>query len=261
MSMKPLSLIIPEKKGYESDMGLLHKFIQEHGRRAPSSSPAMFAVRSQARKYAALERHRREQWFQGRIKDHLRSVQMVPNPAFVEPLVTGSNSESSSLGTDEGDEMAAGLPTNIDTRQEISESRSHLPGTEGLDDGDSTTCLVATSHSDGNTTLISSKLRAERRENQYRNLVSVNLSRARNIRHSQSQHWQRISPQTILGAGRVDPFQSYPIYAQPYMHNLIDHCKSLHFTVLFLGAPPLTLAIGCGLYNMQEKRRSMVNSE
>jgi hypothetical protein len=31
-----------------------------------------------------------------------------------------------------------------------------------------------------------------------------------------------------LGAGRVDPFGAFPIPVQPYMHVLIDHCKS-HF--------------------------------
>lgn len=30
----------------------------------------------------------------------------------------------------------------------------------------------------------------------------------------------------ILGAGRVDPFATFPIASQPYMHLLVDHCKS-----------------------------------
>jgi hypothetical protein len=29
----------------------------------------------------------------------------------------------------------------------------------------------------------------------------------------------------LLGAGRVDPFASFPIASQPYMHVLIDHCE------------------------------------
>ena len=40
---------------------------------------------------------------------------------------------------------------------------------------------------------------------------------------------QSISPQTILGAGRIDPFSSYPIDMTHYMHNLVDHCKTFHF--------------------------------
>ena len=31
-------------------------------------------------------------------------------------------------------------------------------------------------------------------------------------------------PVTTLGAGRVDPFRVYPVEAQPYMHDLLDHC-------------------------------------
>jgi hypothetical protein len=38
-----------------------------------------------------------------------------------------------------------------------------------------------------------------------------------------------ISPQTILSAGRIDPFSSYPIDMTHYMHYLVDHCKNFHF--------------------------------
>jgi hypothetical protein len=40
---------------------------------------------------------------------------------------------------------------------------------------------------------------------------------------------QSISPQTILGAGRIDPFSSYPIDMAHHMHYLVDHCKTFHF--------------------------------
>jgi len=40
---------------------------------------------------------------------------------------------------------------------------------------------------------------------------------------------QSISPQTILSAGRLDPFSSYPIDMTHYMHYLVDHCKTFHF--------------------------------
>jgi hypothetical protein len=39
----------------------------------------------------------------------------------------------------------------------------------------------------------------------------------------------QISPKTTLGAGRIDPFNSYPIDSaemQPYMHGLVDYRKS-----------------------------------
>lgn len=34
-----------------------------------------------------------------------------------------------------------------------------------------------------------------------------------------------MSPQTVLGAGRVDPFESFPIKGQAFVHDLVDHCK------------------------------------
>ncbi|KAE9368891.1 hypothetical protein N431DRAFT_347981 [Stipitochalara longipes BDJ] len=36
-----------------------------------------------------------------------------------------------------------------------------------------------------------------------------------------------VSPRTILGEGRVDPFDIYPIKMQPYMHYLVDHYASV----------------------------------
>jgi hypothetical protein len=42
----------------------------------------------------------------------------------------------------------------------------------------------------------------------------------------------QISPKTILGAGRIDPLNSYPIDSaemQPYMHGLVDYRKSFCF--------------------------------
>ncbi|PMD46029.1 hypothetical protein L207DRAFT_628653 [Hyaloscypha variabilis F] len=47
-------------------------------------------------------------------------------------------------------------------------------------------------------------------------------------------HQQReVSPQTILGAGRVDPFNSYPIEMTSHAHRLLDYCKSSNFISLF----------------------------
>lgn len=35
----------------------------------------------------------------------------------------------------------------------------------------------------------------------------------------------RVSPLTMLGAGRVDPFDCLPVKSQPYLYKLLDHCK------------------------------------
>ena len=38
---------------------------------------------------------------------------------------------------------------------------------------------------------------------------------------------QRASVHTLLGAGRVDPFRSYPIDANRDDHQLVDYCKNM----------------------------------
>jgi hypothetical protein len=42
--------------------------------------------------------------------------------------------------------------------------------------------------------------------------------------------WQLTSPQTILGAGRIDPFDSFPIRMKHHMHYLVHYCESFLFT-------------------------------
>ena len=44
-------------------------------------------------------------------------------------------------------------------------------------------------------------------------------------------------PVTLLGAGRVDPFGVYPVEAQPYMHDLLDHCMYRSSTLSYLFLP------------------------
>lgn len=39
-----------------------------------------------------------------------------------------------------------------------------------------------------------------------------------------NQSLVKASPVTILGAGRVDPFQTFPIEATRDIHQLVDHC-------------------------------------
>jgi hypothetical protein len=39
-----------------------------------------------------------------------------------------------------------------------------------------------------------------------------------------SQSLVKASPMTFLGAGRVDPFQTFPIEATRDIHQLVDHC-------------------------------------
>jgi hypothetical protein len=49
------------------------------------------------------------------------------------------------------------------------------------------------------------------------------------------QTLSRSDPREVLGAGRVDPFQSYPVdNASPYLHKLVDHCKSSNHSIHIL---------------------------
>ncbi|PMD43826.1 hypothetical protein L207DRAFT_266434 [Hyaloscypha variabilis F] len=38
---------------------------------------------------------------------------------------------------------------------------------------------------------------------------------------------RQISPRTILGEGRVDPFESYPVKADIHVHRLVDYCAQV----------------------------------
>jgi len=33
------------------------------------------------------------------------------------------------------------------------------------------------------------------------------------------------SPESVLGAGTIDPFDAFPVKMSPYMHKIIHHCK------------------------------------
>ena len=41
--------------------------------------------------------------------------------------------------------------------------------------------------------------------------------------------WRLPSPKTMLGAGRTDPFDSFPVKMKPHMNYLLHYCKSHMF--------------------------------
>jgi hypothetical protein len=49
------------------------------------------------------------------------------------------------------------------------------------------------------------------------------LARGANVSIRRTVSLQRSSPQTILGAGRVDPFGVFPMKMSPYLHKLFDY--------------------------------------
>jgi hypothetical protein len=179
----------------------------------------MFTVHSHARKHVIFERQRNNPSREERLNNQLRSLQMVPDPGHARHWVTGLDTESGFLDLDKRKVVSVDLSKGMNTGQ-------HVVGK----------WLIAHEHVDSSVPVLSTQkphqpTQPSRRkllmETQANNGSSINPP-SRNVgRHFPSQPQQRISPQTILSARRVDPFQSYPIESQPYVHYLVDHCKTL----------------------------------
>lgn len=63
------------------------------------------------------------------------------------------------------------------------------------------------------------------RKNDHRGLVDSNRSESSSSQSSRSSSILD-SPITLLGAGRIDPFQSLPVQSSPQINELIDHCEN-----------------------------------
>jgi len=46
-------------------------------------------------------------------------------------------------------------------------------------------------------------------------------------------HQHRTSPQLVLGQGKADPFDSFPVKMQTYTHGLVDYCRIIFFRPSF----------------------------
>ena len=67
-----------------------------------------------------------------------------------------------------------------------------------------------------------------RRVRQPRSVATVHLSRLQNRQPEDSRedcYGQTAASTMTIGTGSLDPFGSYAIPMQPYMHELIFHCK------------------------------------
>lgn len=168
----------------------------------------MFMIRSQARKYITLERQRQQETTSHRSPHKLASIQ---------PLIHAPTGANAIKPFDQSNEIE-----DVVSSAEVEDliSSSHVKDKQNLDH---------TAHASVNTAGIPANLS---REGSgiciFAGKGSLRDDRVRLHRQSvlaSSSH----TVQTILGAGRVDPFQSYPVKVQPYMHNLVDHCKTCHF--------------------------------
>lgn len=190
----------------------------------------MLVVRQQARKFGTVERQRRNHASNMANRGRYRNLQnLAPTPAHIEHVVTvpKTGSTVSEMHTSGGLHTST-LPKSIST------SRS-----------DGSTRLVYGEAGDPVNECSSSRLVGKQKLHQttYRGWIKHPIISRETSDHSndgwnegsgdfsrvyghyESQYQPQISPQTILGAGRVDPFQSFPLETQGYMHNLIDHCK------------------------------------
>jgi hypothetical protein len=167
----------------------------------------MFAVRSHARRYAGLQRQQREKPLQRRLKDRQQRIQIAPKP-----LTTGLDPDRYSLDFDEGIDVSA-EPSKEAYAGQYPFRRQPMSG----------------KHSHPARCPNSPKNQSKTQTQQVDDEVRLR-SRPRITFESQPQ--RPLSPQTILGAGRLDPFQSFPIKTSCYMQKLVDYCKRI-LTVIF----------------------------
>ena len=200
----------------EAKRSITFQFIREDGRRRHSRSNALSTIRSQARRHANSERRRRNAPSVGRRQLLQRARDPGPSlPEFdsddasadIEVTEDVAGYQSSTFWIDEDPHAESSDQT--DGRRNIylkrSPSRRML-----LTEKQVVPKASLNSHSDHKA-----------RVRQYQGkILQIYLEFFR----------QQPTPvQTILGAGRIDPFQTYPFDLDLYEHRLVDHCKYLVF--------------------------------
>jgi hypothetical protein len=184
------------------------KFITEDGsgKRARRSSADLHAIRSQARKYGVLERQRQHAASQKPLKDDHRILQRASDKTHAHPLMPTPDATWCSPHTSWVDSSDVGSSNQETDPQILSQMGNLLVEVQGA-------------------------------QAKYRPVIRARPAKFHEAsgKHAlQRQALQRMGPQTNLGGGKADPFESYPIKGQPYAHMLMDHCKSLHFVLLQL---------------------------
>jgi hypothetical protein len=226
--------------------GTQFQFITENGQPLHPKSTARFAVRSHARKHAIFQRQRRNNATKGSSNAHRQILQRRPDPALVETLGDGLDELAGSMEFGACGVVPTGLSMPVDARQDaIGHQYSTLSHSVDSDLTNPPTQSTSrqnrhgTAFSKGRELLMGVQDVQEAPLKPYHNYKPQLNYKTRMRLHSaqmlqfgmnlESQRQQQISPQTILGAGRVDPFQSYPIQTEPFMHQLVDYCESLLF--------------------------------
>ena len=152
----------------------------------------MFTVRSNARRYAASQRRKE--------KDRLQKSERRTR---ITPIFTSADSSApDSSGLSSFDRGGDSLRVDFEPSQ----------------------CVVGRTWRQGDKLRISRSLGKDK-NSEADIVLSFFPSSGNNVDSCvpyQPHVWAR--PQAILGAGRIDPFQSYPIQATQHTHKLVDHC-------------------------------------
>jgi len=216
------------------------EFITEQGRRRPPpKSTARTMIRSQARKYTILEKHRRNAPPKAHSYRHRKIFQKVPETALLNALEQGAGTEtrSTEFGTCSTDPASLFLPFDIVQRpvgnQYLAFNSEDPDAIEPPGRGDSrqnprrTTLPSFPKFLDGVGDMQDVQEPLLTSQSCYRTRTGLSSGQIRQFGKLLQQ--QRMSLQTILGAGRINPFDTYPIKAQPYVHRLVDHCRIFLF--------------------------------
>jgi len=205
------------------------QFITEQGdgKRPHPKSTKLSAIRSQARKHTVLEQQRRK----ALPKVVRRQIlQKGLDPISVATLAVGNGGHSSpkSLGTSLVVQGRLSSPVSIrdknkepssyerDESQVASLSRHSLSAAQNR--------LLQLGYHQLLTEMKDAREALSESRQEYHTSLYLKPRKTHHFsRHDlEFARISRVSPQTLLGAGRVDPFASFPVKAQPYVHRLVD---------------------------------------
>jgi hypothetical protein len=200
----------------EADRSMTFEFIREDGRQRHSRSSALSTIRSQARRHANSERRRRNAPSVGRRQ--LLQRARDPGPSLAE-----FDSDDASADIEVTEDFKGYQPSTFWINED--------PHAESSDQTDGRRNIYL-KRSPSRRMLLTEKQVVPKAS-----LKSHSDHKAR-VRQYQGKilqtylefFCQQPAPvQTILGAGRIDPFRTYLFDLDLYEHRLVDHCKYLVF--------------------------------
>ncbi len=194
----------------EAERSMTFQFIREDGRRRHSRS-SVSTIRSQARRHANSERRRRNAPSVGRRQ----LLQRARNPG---PSLPEFGSDDASADIEVTEDVAGYQSSTFWIEDSYAESSDQTDGRRNiyLKRSPSRRMLLAEKQVVPKASLKSHSDHKARVRQYQEKILRTYLEFFR----------QQPTPvQTILGAGRIDPFRTYPLDLDLYEHRLVDHCK------------------------------------